>query len=671
MSGLKFDKRELGNLEYSLEREMLATDRRGGYMSTTIVCCNTRKYHGLMVAPIDQSDRTYVLLSSLDETIVQHDQSFHLALHRFDGVYEPRGHKYITDFEYTPTPTITYRVGGVILKKELLWIHKRTQLMIRYTLVDAHSETTLRLRPMLAFRDKHALSKANMNADGRAYPIPYGVKCRLYDGFPWLHMQLDKADAEFVAAPDWYYNFEYHKELARGYEGHEDLLTTGYFEFKIKKGESVIFSAATEMMESPEAISSAYEVSLSRRTHKIDFLSCLRHSARQFVIRRPENRTEVIAGYPWFGPFMEDTFMALPGLTLTQGDKEDCMDVLDTVVGDLKAGGILDGGVTPPVADAPLWFYYTLQHLESHIGRKELWAKYGATMKAILEAYRRGFGDEVRMHDNGLVWASAERPLTWMGTIVDGQPLTPRRGYPVELQALWYNAVEYTLAVAKKEGDKAFVESWKELPKRIKSSFIEKFWLEEEGYVADYVNYDEVNKFIRCNMAVVCGLDYKLVDDEKLVRILMTIREHLLTPRGLRTLSPRNLLYKSNYNEDQRSQDLASRNGSAWIWPLSLYVKACFDLSGEKFVDEARHILDAFDEELQTKCVGSLSERFEGDPPHGPRGSVSHATSVAGVLHIAELIERYAKKRPQRKTKSAAEVEAKPKKKCVRKSVKK
>lgn len=671
MSGLKFDKRELGNLEYSLEREMLATDRRGGYMSTTIVCCNTRKYHGLMVAPIDQSDRTYVLLSSLDETIVQHDQSFHLALHRFDGVYEPRGHKYITDFEYTPTPTITYRVGGVILKKELLWIHKRTQLMIRYTLVDAHSETTLRLRPMLAFRDKHALSKANMNADGRAYPIPYGVKCRLYDGFPWLHMQLDKPDAEFVAAPDWYYNFEYHKELARGYEGHEDLLTTGYFEFKIKKGESVIFSAATEMMESPEAISSAYEVSLSRRTHKIDFLSCLRHSARQFVIRRPENRTEVIAGYPWFGPFMEDTFIALPGLTLSQGYKEDCIDVLDTVVGDLKAGGILDGRVTPPVADAPLWFYYTLQHLESHIGRKELWAKYGATMKAILEAYRRGFGDEVRMHDNGLLWASAERPLTWMGTIVDGQPLTPRRGYPVELQALWYNAVEYTLAVAKKEGDKAFVESWKELPKRIKSSFIEKFWLEEEGYVADYVNYDEVNKFIRCNMAVVCGLDYKLVDDEKLVRILMTIREHLLTPRGLRTLSPRNLLYKSNYNEDQRSQDLASRNGSAWIWPLSLYVKACFDLSGEKFVDEARHILDAFDEELQTKCVGSLSERFEGDPPHGPRGSVSHATSVAGVLHIAELIERYAKKRPQRKTKSAAEVEAKPKKKCVRKSVKK
>lgn len=670
MSGLKFDKRELGNLEYSLDREVLATDRRGGYMSTTIVGCNTRKYHGLMVAPIDQSDRTYVLLSSLDETVVQHDQSFHLALHRFDGVYEPRGHKYITDFEYTPTPTITYRVGGVILKKELLWIHKRTQLMIRYTLVDAHSETTLRLRPMLAFRDKHALSKANMDADGRAYPIPYGVKCRLYEGFPWLHMQLDKEDVEFIAAPDWYYNFEYRKELARGYEGHEDLLSTGYFEFKIKKGESVIFSAATDMMASPETISAVYEASLARRTHKIDFLSCLQHSARQFVIRRPENRTEVIAGYPWFGPFMEDTFMALPGLTLTQGHKEDCMDVLDTSVRDFETSGLLEGRVLPPTADAPLWFFYTLQQLESHIGRKALWEKYGATMKRILEVYRHGFSEEVRMHDNGLIWASADRPLTWMGTIVDGQPLTPRRGYPVELQALWYNAVEYTLAVAKKEGDKEFVAEWKELPKRIKAAFEEKFWLEEEGYVADYVNYDEVNKFIRCNMAVVCGLDYKLVDDEKLVRILMTIREHLLTPRGIRTLSPRNLLYKSNYNEDQRSQDLASRNGSAWIWPLALYVKACFDLSGEKFVDEARQILDAFDDELQTKCVGSLSERFEGDPPHNPRGSVSHATSVAGVLYIAELVERFSRKKPARKT-CAKTTEEAPKKKCVRKNTKK
>ena len=673
MSGLKFDKRELGNLEYSLDREMLATDRRGGYMSTTIVCCNTRKYHGLMVAPIDQSDRTYVLLSSLDETLIQHDQSFNLALHRFEGVYEPRGHKYITDFEYTPTPTITYRVGGAVLRKELLWIHKRTQLMIRYTLVDAHSETTLRLRPLLAFRDKHSLSKANMEADGRAYPITAGVKCRLYEGFPWLHMQLNKSDSEFIAAPDWYYNFEYQKELRRGYEGHEDLLTTGYFEFKIKKGESVIFSASTDMMATPETITEVYEASLARRTHKIDFLSCLEHSARQFIIRRPGNRTEVVAGYPWFGSFMEDTFMALPGLTLTQNHKEDCIDALDTAVRDIETSGLLEGRSTPPAVDAPLWLYYTLQQLEEHISQKELWERYGSAMKGILEAYRSGFYEDIRLHDNGLVWAWADRPLTWMGTIVDGQALTPRRGYPVELQALWYNAVSYTLAVAKKQGDKEFVKEWKDIPEKTKKSFIKKFWLEEEGYLADYVNYDEVNKFIRPNMVVACGLSFKMLSEEQQARTLLTIQQHLLTPRGLRTLSPRNLLYKSNYNEDQRSQDLASRNGSAWIWPLVFYVKACFDLRGDGFASEARSILEAFDEELQTKCVGSISERFEGDPPHNPRGGVSHATSVAGLLLINSLIAKHEAKKPVRKSVKKVEAVAaeKPKRKCVRKSVKK
>lgn len=671
--GLKFDKRELGNLEYSLNREVLATDRLGGYMSSTIIGCNTRKYHGLMVAPIDQSDRTYVLLSSLDETIVQHDQSFNLALHRFEGTYEPRGHKYITDFEYTPTPTLTYRVGGVILRKELLWIHKRTQLMIRYTLVDAHSDTTLRLRPLLAFRDKHSLSKANMEADGRAYPIPYGVKCRLYQGYPWLHMQLDKEESEFIAAPDWYYNFEYTKELARGYDGYEDLLTPGYFEFKIKKGESVIFSAATDMMATPETITEVYKTSLARRTHKIDLLSCLQHSARQFVVRRPNNRTEVIAGYPWFGPFVRDTFISLPGLTLSQNHKEDCIEVLDTLVRGMRDGNFLGTGSALDTVDAPLWFFFTLQQLEGHITQKELWERYGEAMKSILEAYRRGFNNEVCMHDNALIWASAERPLTWMGTIVDGKALTPRRGYAVEVQALWYNAVEYTLAVAKKQGDKEFVKEWKELPERIKRSFIEKFWLEEEGYLADYVNYDEVNKYIRSNMVVAVGLNYTPLNDEQRVRVLQTINEHLLTPRGLRTLSPRNLLYKSNYNEDQRSQDLASRNGSAWVWPLMFYVKACFDFGGERYVADATRILEAFDEELQTKCVGSISERFEGDPPYNPRGSVSHATSVGGLLYINSLIEKYSPKKPKRKstTKKVESTEEKPKRSCKRASVKK
>ncbi len=613
MSALTFDKSELGNLEYSLQREMLATDRKGGYMSTTIVCCNTRKYHGLMVAPIDESDEAYVLLSSLDETIIQHDQSFNLALHRYRGVYEPRGHKYITDFGYTPTPTITYRVGGVILRKELLWIHKRTQLMIRYTLVDAHSDTTLRLRPFFAFRNKHSLSKANMEANGRSYPVNGGVKCKLYEGFPWLYLQTNKADAEFVAAPDWYYDFEYPEEIKRGYDGYEDLLTTGYFEMPIRKGESVIFSAATDEMATEDTISQIYEASIARRTHKVDFLSCLRHSARQFIVRRSGGRTEMVAGYPWYGAVGRDTLISLPGIVLEQGYKEDCMDVLDTMVAAMRDGDFAGSASARVAADAPLWFFWTLQNLEPHIGAKELWSRYGEAMKSILEAYRRGFDGRVALHDNGLVWAAADgEALTWMNTKVDGRPVAQRAGYAVEIEALWYNAVSYTLALARKMKDKEFTERWGDMPARTKDSFLSKFML-DEGYPADFVNDYEVNTFRRSNMLVACALDYTMLGEEQIVDVLNVVRQHLLTRRGIRSLSPRNPFYEPSYAEDQRSQDLACHNGSTWIWPLMLYVKTCFGIAGERFLPEAEELLAGFEDEIQTACIGSVSECFEGD----------------------------------------------------------
>ena len=682
MSALTFDKSELGNLEYSLQREMLATDRKGGYMSTSIVCCNTRKYHGLMVAPIDATDEAYVLLSSLDETIIQHDQSFNLALHRFKGVYEPRGHKYITDFEYTPTPTITYRVGGVILRKELLWIHKRTQLMIRYTLVDAHSDTTLRLRPFFAFRNKHSLSKANMEANGRSYPVQGGVKCKLYEGFPWLYLQTNKADAEFVAAPDWYYGFEYPEEIKRGYDGYEDLLTTGYFEMNIKKGESIIFSAATDEMATGETISQIYEASIARRTHKIDFLSCLHHSARQFVVRRPGGRTEMIAGYPWYGTVGRDTFISLPGIVLEQKYKEDCMDVLDTMVSQMQNGDFAGSASAWVAADAPLWFFWTLQNLEKHITAKKLWERYGEAMKAVLEAYRRGFGEKVKMHDNGLVWAAADGEcLTWMNTKVDGKPVAQRAGYAVEIQALWYNAVSYTLALARKYKDKAFVEAWAAVPAKTKESFISKFWL-KDGYLADYVNDYEVNDFRRSNMLVACALDYTMLDEMQVMDVLGVVRQHLLTKRGIRSLSPRNPFYQPSYAEDQHSQDMAAYNGAIWVWPLMFYAKTCFAIGGERFLPDAEELLAGFDEEIQTACIGSVSECFEGDPPFKAHGCLSQATSVGGLLYISDLVNQWRKPAAEKKTtakkcatkktadKKVAEeatVAEAPKKKCVRK----
>lgn len=644
MAELTFDKNSLGNLEYSLQREMLSTNRTGGYMSTTIVCCNTRKYHGLMVCPIREGDdKGYVLLSSLDETVIQHGQPFNLALHRFPGIYEPRGHKYIVDFEYNPTPTILYRVGGVLLKKEILWRQhtSHSRLFIRYTLLEAKSETTLRLRPFLAFREKHALSKANMYANGHSWDVKGGVKCRLYEEFPYLYMQCSDPVAEFVAAPDWYYDFEYAEEAKRGYDHHEDLMTTGYFELKLEKGKPVVFSASLEEID-PEKLEAAFEKELSERNSKVDFISLLKHSAHQFITRSG-GKSEVVAGYPWFGRWGRDTFVSLPGITLAQGDVQACVDVLDTITREMKGGLFPNVGTAYNSVDAPLWFVWTLSQLEEHMGRKAVWERYGEYVKDILAAYRRGIDGIVSLHTNGLVWAShPEYAITWMDAVVDGKPVTGRDGYQVEINALWYNALCYALECASEMGEEEFVKEWKDVPALTKESFLRLFWL-EDGYLADYVDDRGANVFIRPNQIIACSMNYKMLSLVQQESVSDVVKRHLLTPRGLRTLSPRNPLYKGRYGGNQRERDEAYHQGTVWVWPLEHYVKARFDVLGKSFVYKAEEILEAFEEEMSTKGIGSVSEIYEGDPPHDARGAISQAWSVGALLRINEMIEKHKK----------------------------
>lgn len=637
MSVLHFEKNELGNLEYSLQREMLSTNRAGGYMSTTIVCCNTRKYHGLMVCPRNEEEgNNYVLLSSVDETVIQNEHQFNLAIHRFPGVYEPRGHKYITDFTYTPCPAITYRVGGVLLKKELLWIHSRTQLLIRYTLLEAKSETWLKLRPFLAFRDRHSLSKANPVADGRSFPVSNGVRCRLYDGFPWLHMQSN-VESEFVPAPDWYYNFEYPEEMRRGYPYREDLMTNGLFELKIATGQSVIFSCSTAEVDQ-STLDAVFRDEIVRRSDKIDFLSCLRHSARQFIVRHG-NRTEVVAGYPWFGRWGRDTFIALPGITLTRDDVGSCLEVIDTMTREMKDGLFPNMGEAYNSVDAPLWFFWTLQALEKYIGSREIWDRYGDKMKQVLEAYRRGIGANIRVHENGLVWASNEHlAMTWMDAVVDGKPVTGRDGYQVEINALWYNAVCYTLRLAAESNDTAFIARWSVIPEQIKQSFLEMFWFPRGEYLADYVDGNGQNTFIRPNQIIAGALPYCMLSDVQRLSMIDVVGRHLLTPKGLRTLSPNNPLYQGHYGGDQPTRDRQYHQGTVWPWLLEHYVKANFDIHGASYLSEAEEILRGFDDAISEYGIASIAEIYDGDPPHHPAGAISQAWSVGAILRIVQMI---------------------------------
>ena len=250
MSYIQFDKKQLINLEYSLSRELIRSNRAGAFASKTIVGCNTRKYHGLLVVPqplID--DDNHVLLSNLDETIIQHDAEFNLGIHKYPGgIYDPKGHKYVRDFNSDPIPNTVFRVGGVVLRREMIFTEKADRIMIKYTLEEAHSPTILRLTPFLAFRNMHRLSQANVEVNKKYQKIKNGIKLRLYPGYSHLYMQFSK-QADYIHAPEWYYNIEYQEEMERGYEYEEDLFVPGFFELKIKQGESIVFVAGLQEVE--------------------------------------------------------------------------------------------------------------------------------------------------------------------------------------------------------------------------------------------------------------------------------------------------------------------------------------------------------------------------------------------------------------------------------------
>ncbi len=646
MAYLKFMNDELVNLEYSLKREVLATNRAGGYMSSTIICCNTRKYHGLLIVPVDEfGGENHVLLSALDETVIQHGQAFNLGIHKYPGNYEPRGHKYIVDFEYEPVYTLTYRVGGVILKKEIVLVHNEDQVLIRYTLVDAHSETTLRLKPFLAYRNIHALSKANMMANTKYQEVENGIRSKLYNGFPALNMQVSKKN-EFIATPDWYYNVEYTEERNRGYDFREDLFVPGYFEFPIKKEESIIFSASVEPVTTAR-LKTKFQRLVEARAPRNSFENCLKYSASQFIVRKGKD-TEVVAGYPWFGRWGRDTFIALPGVTLAANkDTKTCKEVLDTMVRELQNGLFpnigKDQNASYNSVDAPMWFFKAVQEYACAVhDDAAVWKSYGAKMKAVLKAYREGVNQYVKMVDNYLIWADEPgKALTWMDAIVGGVPVTPRGGYQVEINALWYNAICYTLELARKAGDTRFVKEWEKMPELVKESFVKIFWNHEKGYLADFVNGGGQNVYVRPNQVIACSLEYSPISDDMKRGVLDVVKSELLTPKGLRTLAPKNIHYEGTYEGDQATRDHAYHQGTVWPWLIGPYIEANFRLYGKKFVKTAKELLGGFEEDMTVYGVCSIGEIYDGNPPYAPNGCISQAWSVGEILRCMALIKKY------------------------------
>ncbi len=647
MSYLKFDKNLMINLEQSLPKEMLRTNKSGAYHCTTIVGCNTRKQHGLLVIPIpEMDDKAHVLLSSLDESVIQHGASFNLGLHQYgDNVFSPNGHKYIREFNCENVPVMTFRVGGVVLTKEKVFISHENRILIKYTLVEAHSPTTLRFRPMLAFRNANDLCVENdaINKDVRL--THNGVSTCLYSGYPELFMQFSKP-VEWINEGHWYKGIEYTKDKVRGIPYKEDLWVPGYFELPIKKGESIIFSASTYECD-PKKFEKTYDGELTTRTCRTSFFNCLKNSAKQFYLKK-DSGTYIMAGYPWYNVRARDELISLPGCTLAINHEEDYFEILDTFLSALFR--FIDKGEKDPtigeidLPDIPLWTIWAIQQFRRHTDSNECRKRYGASVRRLVEDIRSEKIRNLKLNHNGLVSSNGQNtPVTWLSASINGQPIIPRTGYILEFNALWYNAVKFLISLYENEkGEEAYVASLASLAEKIKLSFLDTF-LNDYGYLYDYVNGSYTDLEVRPNLAIAIGLEYSPLDRRQRKGVLDLCTRELLTPKGLRSLSPQSFAYNPTYVGNPTEREYAVHLGPARPWLFGFYADAYFKVFGLSGLSFIERMLIGYEDEMTEGCIGSLSEMYDGNPPYTGRGAVSTAKNVGEILRTIKTVKQMTK----------------------------
>ncbi len=643
MSYLKFDKTLLVNLEKSLTKEMLRTNRSGAYSLTTIVDCNTRKYHGLLVVPMPELDgENHVLLSSLDETVIQHGAEFEMGLHKYEGDnYHPKGHKYIREFNIETVASTIYRVGGVIFSRERVFISHENRILIKYTLLEAHSPTLLRLNPFLAFRSVNKLCVENNVINKDYQEIENGISMCLYEGYPNLAMQFSKK-VNFVSKPDWHKGIEYIREQERGYEFKEDLFVPGYFEFPMKKGESVIFSAGVDASDTKK-FKTIYDNELKKRTSRLDFFNCLKNSAQQFYNKINDGHY-IMAGYPWFKCRARDQFIALPGITLSTGNTELFEQIMETsikAIRDFMAGKPNTSEIHEiEKPDVLLWFIWAVQQYASYTSLEKAAEKYEAVISEILYFIRQQKHPNLFLHDNGLLYTNGyDTPISWMNGIAYGMPTNPRSGYLVEINALWYNALKFAASGARfKDEYNADMLDY-QADEMAKQSFVNLFW--NGTYLYDCVDGNFQDKEVRPNMIFAVSLPFSPLDKTQQKAVLDIVTRELLTPKGLRTLSPKSGYYKPEYRGNEIERSYAYHNGTVWPWLIAPFSEAYLKIRKMSGLSFLERMTIGFESEMSEFCIGTLNELFDGNPPYKGQGAISFAMNVGEILRTLKLLENF------------------------------
>ena len=645
MGYLKFEKALMTNLQDSLPRELLRTNRSGAYSCSTIVDCNTRKYHGLLVVPVPELDNeNHVLLSSLDPTVIQHGAAFNLGLHKYHGGnYSPNGHKYIREFDCDKVPTTVYRVGNAVLKKEVVLQCYEERILVRYTLLEGQGTTLLQFRPFLAFRSVREFTHENAAINREYHNVENGIATCLYEGYPQLFMQFSK-DNEFHYEPYWYRGLEYPKEQARGYYSDEDLYVPGYFEMKIKKGESIVFSGSTSEIKT-STLKRIFDNEVEFRPPRDNFFHCLVNAAHQFHNRKKNDDRYILAGYPWFKCRARDQFIALPGLTLSIEEQDYFELVMKTAERGLREF-MQNEPLTVEIQeieqpDVILWCIWAIQQYAKEAGKESCLKLYGDFLRDMIAYIENGKHPNLFLHTNGLLYAEGKnKAITWMNGMIDGKPVNPRSGYIVEFNALWYNDIKFVAWLFSDTSETEYAAHLEEMASLCKDAFVATF-LNNYGYLYDYVDGNMVDWSVRPNMILAAAVDYSPLEQSQKKSVVDICTRELLTPKGLRSLSPKSGGYTPVCVGDQDHRNRVYHQGTAWPWLGGFYLEACLKLYKRTRLSFVERQLIGYEDEVMNHCLGTIPEYFDGNPPYSGRGAISFAMNVGEVLRTLALLEKY------------------------------
>ena len=649
---IEVDKTGCGDLAFATSREWLETNGIGGFSSSTITGLNTRRYHALLTAATKPPVGRLVLLSKLEETLIIDGRRYELSTNQYPGVVHPHGFNYQTGFRLNPLPVFTYGVEGVRLAKSVFMVHGENTTVVQYELIgglpDSRSTASivLEVRPLIAFRDYHSTTHENGALNSKVETEGGLTTVKPYGDLPALHLAHDIAQID--ANGFWYRNFQYAVEQERGLDVAEDLFSPCALTFDLNATAKVSIIASTERRD--VRMAKAYRQaeierrsSLSAKPHADQLINTLTAAADQFIVARERCKT-VIACYHLFADWGRDTMIALPGLALTTGHAEIAKSILAEFVNHVDRGMLPnrfpDAGEIPEynTVDATLWFFEAVRSLLEHTDDFEfVRANLFAVLTDIIDWHVKGTRYRIHADDDGLLYSGEQGvQLTWMDAKVGDWVVTPRHGKPVEIQALWYNALRVMEQLAAKFKDTKAKKNYAAMANKARASFNQVFWNEEAGCLYDVVNGDVRDASIRPNQVIAISLTNSMLSKDRAASVLRVVEGELLTPRGLRTLSPHDPNYIGRYEGGPLKRDGAYHHGTVWPWLMGPYISASMKIfgkrAGRKFATEW---LEQFQRHLHEACLGQVSEIFDGDAPHTPRGCVAQAWSVSELLRAA------------------------------------